>query len=123
MYVGLLMLHKLAVLISIIGFFGRGIGHIFEQNWVTKKPVKILPHIVDTLLIVSAFAIVFITGFSFSDPWILAKIIGLVLYVGLGLMAFRFAKTRGMKALYWLLALVVLFYLVAVAMHKQAWPF
>lgn len=123
MYVGLLMLHKLAVLFSIIGFFGRGIGHIFNQQWVTKKPVKILPHVIDTLLIVSALGIVWVTGFQFSDPWILAKIIGVLVYVGLGLMAFRFAKTRAQKALYWLLALAVLFYLVAVAMQKQVWPF
>lgn len=123
MYLSLLLVHKIAVLLSIVGFFGRGIGHIFQQNWVTKKPVKILPHIVDTLLIVSAFAIVFASGYSFSDPWIIVKIVGLIAYVGLGLMAFRFAKTRGAKALYWLLTLGVLFYLVAVAVHKQAWPF
>ncbi|WFE69346.1 SirB2 family protein [Thiomicrospira sp. R3] len=123
MVVGLITLHKVAVLLSIIGFFGRGIGHIFQQNWVSKKPVKILPHIVDTLLIVSAVAVVVMTGFSFSDPWILAKVLGLIVYIGLGLMAFRFAKTRGAKALYWVLALGVLFYLVAVAVHKQAWPF
>ncbi len=123
MVMSLLMLHKAAVLVSIIGFFARGIGHIFQHNWITKKPVKIVPHIVDTLLIVSAVAVVAMTGFSFSDPWIVAKILGLIAYIGLGLMAFRFAKTRGAKALYWLLALVVLFYLVAVAVHKQAWPF
>lgn len=123
MVVSLIMLHKMAVLISIIGFFGRGVGHIFDQAWVSKKPVKIIPHIVDTLLIISAVAVVLMTGFSFSDPWILAKTIGLLLYIGLGLMAFKFAKTRGLKAVYWLLALLVLFYLVAVAMHKQAWPF
>lgn len=123
MYFGLVLLHKVAVLLSIVGFFGRGIGHIFNQNWVNKKPVKILPHVVDTLLILSAVGIVLVTGFSFSDPWIVAKILGLIAYIGLGLMAFRFAKTRGQKGLYWLLALIVLFYIVAVAVHKVVWPF
>lgn len=123
MYFALVLLHKTTVLLSILGFFARGIGHIFNQNWVSKKPVKILPHVVDTLLIVSAVGIVFVTGFSFSDPWIVAKILGLIAYIGFGLMAFRFAKTRTQKAIYWLLALVVLFYVVAVAVHKVAWPF
>ncbi|HEY9017902.1 SirB2 family protein [Thiomicrospira sp.] len=123
MYFGLVLLHKVAVLLSIVGFFGRGIGHIFNQGWVSKKPVKILPHIVDTLLLVSAIGIVMVTDFSFTDPWIVAKILGLVAYIGLGLMAFRFAKTRAQKAIYWLVALVVLFYIVAVAVHKVVWPF
>ena len=123
MYLSLLMLHKITVLLSIVGFFARGIGHIFDQTWVKKKPVKILPHIIDTLLLVSAFALVFVTAFSFSDGWIIAKIIGLIAYIGLGLMAFRFAKTRTQKAIYWLLALIVVFYVVAVAVHKVVWPF
>jgi uncharacterized membrane protein SirB2 len=117
------MLHKTTVLLSIVGFFARGIGHIFDQAWVKKKPVKILPHIIDTLLLVSAFALVFVTAFSFSDGWIIAKIVGLIAYIGLGLMAFRFAKTRTQKAIYWLLALIVVFYVVAVAVHKVVWPF
>jgi uncharacterized membrane protein SirB2 len=58
-----------------------------------------------------------------SDPWILAKVLGLVAYIALGLMAFRFAKKRAQKAIYWLMALTVVFYMVAVAVHKQAWPF
>lgn len=123
MYLSLLMLHKVTVLLSIVGFFARGVGHIFNQSWINKKPVKILPHMIDTLLLVSAISLVAVSAFSFSDGWIVAKILGLIAYIGLGLMAFRFAKTRAQKALYWLLALIVVFYVVAVAVHKTAWPF
>ncbi len=123
MYLSLLMLHKITVLLSIVGFFARGVGHIFNQAWINKKPVKILPHVIDTLLLVSAISLVAVSAFSFTDGWIVAKILGLIAYIGLGLMAFRFAKTRTQKALYWLLALVVVFYIVAVAVHKTAWPF
>ncbi|MDY0137859.1 MAG: SirB2 family protein [Thiomicrospira sp.] len=123
MYLSLLVLHKITVLLSIVGFFARGVGHIFNQAWINKKPVKILPHVIDTLLLVSAFSLVAVSAFSFTDGWIVAKILGLIAYIGLGLMAFRFAKTRTQKALYWLLALMVVFYIVAVAVHKTAWPF
>ncbi|MGE4503585.1 MAG: SirB2 family protein [Thiomicrospira sp.] len=123
MYLSLLVLHKITVLLSIVGFFARGVGHIFNQAWINKKPVKILPHVIDTLLLVSAISLVAVSAFSFTDGWIVAKILGLIAYIGLGLMAFRFAKTRTQKALYWLLALMVVFYIVAVAVHKTAWPF
>lgn len=123
MYIALLFVHKITVVLSIIGFVARGWGHIFGKNWVSKKLVKIAPHIVDTLLIVSAISLVFVTGFKFTDTWIIAKILGLIGYIVLGLMAFRFAKDRLSKAIYWLAALIVIFYVVAVAMHKTPFPF
>lgn len=123
MYLSLLILHKTTVLLSIVGFFARGIGHLFNQGWVSKKPAKILPHVIDTLLLVSAISLVAMSAFSFTDSWIVAKIIGLIGYILFGLMAFRFAKTRVQKALYWLIALVIVFYIVAVAVHKVVWPF
>lgn len=123
MYLSLLILHKTTVLLSIVGFFARGIGHLFNQGWVTKKPAKIVPHVIDTLLLVSAISLVAMGTFSFTDSWIVAKIIGLIGYILFGLMAFRFAKTRVQKALYWLIALVIVFYIVAVAVHKVVWPF
>lgn len=123
MVFSLLILHKTTALLSILGFFARGIGHIFNQGWVQKKPAKILPHVIDTLLLVSAVTVVFMTAYSFTDGWIAAKILGLVAYIGLGLMAFRFAKNRAQKVVYWLIALAVLFYIVAVAVNKTVWPF
>lgn len=123
MYLSLLILHKTTVLLSIVGFFARGIGHLFNQGWVTKKPAKIVPHVIDTLLLVSAISLVAMSTFSFTESWIVAKIIGLIGYILFGLMAFRFAKTRVQKALYWLIALVIVFYIVAVAVHKVVWPF
>ena len=123
MYLSLLIVHKFTVLLSIDGFFARGIGHMFNQGWVTQKPAKIVPHVVDTLLLFSAISLVAMGSFSFTDGWIVAKIIGLIAYIGLGVLAFRIAKTRVQKALYWLMALGVVFYIVAVAVHKVVWPF
>lgn len=119
MYVFFKHLHVTMVFLTIISFFFRGIGHLFNQAWVNRKPVKILPHVIDTILIVSAIATVLVAGFKFTETWILVKIIGLFLYVYLGLMAFRFAKTRMQKAIYWLLALALIFYLAAVAGMKS----
>ena len=118
-----LLIHQISVILSIIGFFARGIGHIFDKGWVTKKPAKILPHIIDTALLVSAIILLVIGPWSISEGWVQAKILGLVLYIFLGLMAFRFAKNRLQKAIYWLLALIVIFYLVAVAKTHLAIPF
>ena len=123
MYASLLLLHKLAVLTSIVVFFARGLGLIYNREWVKRKPVKIVPHIVDTLLIASAIGIVVVTPFAFSEPWILLKLIGVLVYVVLSAVVFKIAQSRVQRALFWVLNLAVLFFLVAVAVEKQAWPF
>ncbi|SFR55806.1 SirB2 family protein [Thiomicrospira sp. ALE5] len=123
MYASLLLLHKLAVLTSISVFFIRGLGVIYNREWVTRKPVKIVPHVIDTLLILSAVGIVLMTPFAFSDPWILIKLVGVLIYVGLSVMVFKVAKSRVQQGMFWIVNLALLFLLVAVAVEKQAWPF
>lgn len=123
MYAGLLLLHKFAVLTSIAIFFARGLGVIYNREWVQRKPVKIIPHVVDTLLITSAIGIVLITPFAFSDPWVLVKLIGVIVYIVLSVVVFKIAKARTQRAVFWILNLAVLFFLVVVAVEKQVWPF
>jgi uncharacterized membrane protein SirB2 len=52
-------------------------------------------------------------------PWLAAKIAGLFAYIGLGLVAFRFAATPRMRVACWLAALLVFGYVVSVAMVKN----
>ncbi len=115
-------LHVLFVLLSGFGFFMRGIGHIRGDLWVQKKTIRILPHIIDTGLLLSAIALLVVTNTSPLTDWVLAKIIALIVYIFLGVMAFRIAKTRGRKAIYWLLALLVFAYMFAVAKTHLVLP-
>jgi uncharacterized membrane protein SirB2 len=55
-----------------------------------------------------------------AQPWLMTKIIALLVYVGLGLVALRFGRSKGIRALAWLLGMVVFGYIVAVAMSKSA---
>jgi uncharacterized membrane protein SirB2 len=111
----LIKLHALLAVISGLSFFVRGIGHLRGQSWVTHKLARILPHVIDTGLLVSAIALLITLEISPLTDWVLVKILALVLYVFLGVMAFRIAKTVKQKALYWLAALAVFAYMFAVA--------
>lgn len=123
MMTSLLLVHKITVLLSLFSFFIRGLGHILAKPWIEKKVVKIAPHIIDTILIVSAVALIVIGPWSGTEDWILAKIAGLVAYILLGILAFKKAKARNLKAFLWMLALLAFFYMVAVAKTHLAWPF
>lgn len=118
----LLKLHVLFVLLSGFGFFMRGLGHIKGQAWVQRKLVRILPHVVDTGLLVTAIALLVTLEISPLTDWVLAKIIALIAYIALGVFAFKIAKTPARKALFWVLALLVFAYMYGVAItHSVTW--
>jgi uncharacterized membrane protein SirB2 len=118
----LIKLHVLFALLSGFGFFMRGIGHLRGEAWVQKKLVRIVPHVVDTGLLVTAIALLVTFEISPLTDWVLAKIIALLVYIFLGVMAFRIAKTIKAKALFWLAALVVFGYMFAVAKTHSVLP-
>jgi uncharacterized membrane protein SirB2 len=118
----LIKIHALFAVVSGLSFFVRGIGHLRQQEWVQKKIVRILPHIIDTGLLVSAIALLVTMEISPLTDWVLAKIIALLVYIFLGVMAFRIAKTIRAKALFWLAALAVFGYMFAVAKTHSVLP-
>ena len=111
----LVKIHALLALISGVSFLVRGIGHLRQQAWVTHKWARIVPHVVDTGLLLSAVMLLVTLEISPLTDWVLAKILALVLYVFLGVMAFRVAQTIRAKAIFWGLALIVFVYIYGVA--------
>lgn len=85
--------------------------------------MKIVPHVVDTLLLASAVLLtMLIHQYPFVDAWLTAKVLGLLLYIALGMSALRLGRTRGARLAAWLAAQVVFFYIVAVAVTHRPLP-
>lgn len=109
-------IHIASVILSGSLFFLRGIwlmrgSPVMQQRWV-----RIAPHSIDTVLLTSAILLAWQLGYSpFNAPWLAAKIIALLLYIGLGMLAFRFAKSNSVRLHAWLAALITFAYIVAVA--------
>ncbi len=115
-----LTLHVVAAFLSISGFIFRGILHLSSSDLVNKKWLKISPHVNDTILIVSAIVLLQRADLNILDtPWLQAKIVALILYIALGLIAFRFAKTRMVSLFAWIAAIFVFAYIVGVAITKS----
>lgn len=119
MYFALKHLHILCAVISIIGFILRGALRLTDSSLLQKKFLKIAPHIVDTLLLLSAVGLtITIHQYPLTTPWLTAKLIGLFVYIGLGLVTLRFAKTKTMIAIAYLLAIATFAYIATVAVTK-----
>lgn len=119
-YVALKMIHVTSVVISYLLFSLRSIWMMRGSATLQQRWVKITPHIVDTVLLTSAIALaVMIDQDPVNNPWLGAKVVGLLLYIGLGMMALRFGKTRKAKISAWIAAQVVFLYIVLVALTKN----
>jgi len=114
------MIHVSSVIISFLFFFVRGIWLNKDSPNLRRRWVKILPHVVDTVLLASAIALaVTIQQSPLGDPWLTAKVAGLLVYIGLGMVAMRFGKTRKVRITAWAAALCVFAYIVLVAVTKS----
>ena len=119
-YALLKMIHVGSIILSYLLFLTRGIWMIRDSANLQQRWVKILPHIVDTVLLTSAIALVVaIQQSPLSDPWLTAKVVGLLLYIYLGLVALRLGKTRQTKIAAWIVAQCVFLYIVLVALTKS----
>ncbi|HET9669181.1 MAG TPA: SirB2 family protein [Casimicrobiaceae bacterium] len=119
-YATLKMIHMSAVALSGAGFFARGVGMLNDAAWVKHRIAKTLPHLVDTVLIVSALWLAWILRLTPANaPWIGAKIVGLFVYIGIGMVALRFGRTKTARTIAWLLSLLTFAYIVSVAITKD----
>ena len=118
MYLALKHIHLTFVALSLLAFFVRGLWLFMNSSMLSKKWVKILPHIISTILLVSGIALAIHLGMSpGSQPWLVAKIIGLIVYIALGVAAFK-VPNPGARKLLWVGALIVFAYIVSVAISK-----
>ena len=118
------LFHVSCAALSISGFFYRGLLKFYAPQRLQRKWLKIVPHVVDTLLLASAIALMVQSSlYPTTQAWILTKIILLVFYIGLGLQTLRFARTRRAALLSFMLAILCFGYIVAVALTRQPWPF
>ena len=127
MYLTLKIIHALTVVISIGGFAIRGWLKIRDtektRSILQAKWLRILPHANDTLLLVSAIWLAVLLSLSpLEQPWLLTKIIALLLYIGLGMVLMKKALSKTTQIAFYLAALATACYIVMVAVSKSPLP-
>lgn len=120
MFYRVLMVHVSMVTLSFVLFVGRGLWVAPFPHHRLPRLLKILPHIVDTLLLASGVTLaVLIHQYPGVDPWLTAKLVGLVVYIALGMVALRHGRTPVVRVGAWLAALCVFGYIVSVALTQN----
>jgi len=114
------LIHQSAVLLSATGFAARWLASLAGASWVQSRLAKTLPHVVDTVLLASALTLAGLLRLNPAQaPWLMAKIVGLLVYIALGMVALRPRYSRGTRAAAGAAALLVLGWMVSVAVRKS----
>ena len=122
-YVALKLVHVGCVVLSYTLFVVCGVWMMRGSALLNARWVKIVPHVIDSVLLVSAVTMaVMIRQYPFVAPWITAKVLALFAYIMLGTMALKRGKTRRMRVAAWIAAQVVFIYIVAVALTRNPLP-
>lgn len=117
------LVHISCVGLSYTLFFLRGIWMLRGSALLQRRWVRVAPHVIDTLLLTSAITLAVQLGISpLAAPWLMSKIIALLLYIALGMVAIRHGKTRTIRLSAWLAAQAVFFYIVATALTHDPQP-
>jgi uncharacterized membrane protein SirB2 len=114
------LIHVTCAFASIAGFALRGYWMAVDNPLLQHRVVKVLPHVIDTLLLGAALALLIVLHLSpLTQPWLGTKIIALLLYIGLGMLALRFGRSKVVRVSAWLLALLTAVFMVSVAYSKS----
>ena len=120
MYLILKNFHMVLATLTITGFLLRGYWMMSSSSLRQNRATKVLPHILDTLFLASGIWLVVLLGLApLQHSWLLAKLTGLLAYIGLGMIAMRFGRTRQIRAIAFIAALAAFAYIVGVALAKS----
>ena len=116
-------LHIATVHLTLALFLLRGVWMLIESPRLNARWTRIVPHVNDSLLLVAAIAMLAAVGMNpLEQPWLLAKIAGLLTYIALGTLALKRGRSRRGRVVALIAALFMFGYIVAVAITKQVIP-
>lgn len=120
-YFAIKSLHVVCVIVSITGFIARFVLTLQKSALVTRRWVRIAPHVNDTLLLAAAIALMVMSGqYPFVDAWLTAKVFGLIAYIVLAAIALKAGRTQRVRLAAGVAALLVFGYVATVALSKDA---
>lgn len=113
-------IHVSCVVITFVLFFVRGLWMIFDSPIRQQKWTRFLPPVIDTVLLASATILaITLHQYPFVDSWLTAKVIALVFYIGLGMLAITYGRSRKIRITAWIMAQLCFIYIVLVALTKS----
>ncbi len=100
MYMAMKHIHLTAIALSVLLFVTRYIMVMANSSIINKKFFKITPHVIDTIMLASGVALIFITGFipfTAGNGWLTEKLTCVLAYIALGYFTLHHGKNKVFK--------------------------
>ncbi|WP_105190417.1 SirB2 family protein [Pseudoalteromonas sp. T1lg48] len=99
-YIAIKHTHVLFVVLSVVLFYTRAFSRLGSGKIAANKGVFITSHVVDTLLLLSAVALLIVASLNpLTVPWLWQKIILVVAYIVIGFKLLK-AQSKQQKLLW-----------------------
>ena len=119
-YTDIRILHAGSAAVSISLFVLRGGFMLFSPERLQARWARIVPHVVDTVLLASALWLAWHLGAKGTQGWLWAKVVALLVYIVLGSVALKRGRTRRVRIAAFIASVATFAYIVSVAVTK--WP-
>lgn len=114
-------LHITAATLSILFFMLRAVWSVREAPVLQARWVRIAPHVIDTLLLtLGVVLMVMLSLWPHQHPWLAAKLIALLVYIGLGTLAIKRGRSPVVRGVAGVAAVLVFLYMLGAAIRHSA---
>lgn len=109
-------IHMWSAGLSIGGYVLRGIWMLMDSPLLQARLTRTLPHIIDTILLAAGIALALqIHQYPFVQSWLTAKVLALIAYIVVGAVGLRYGRTKRVRTIAWVAAILIFAYIVRVA--------
>ncbi len=116
----LLASHVVCAVVSLLLFLIRGIPSLVLERPLPGRFFRVAPHVTDTLLLATGIALAWTLSLDpLQVPWLGVKLLLVVVYIALGILAFRLHGPRRWRLVLFTLALLVFADIVAIAVTRS----
>jgi len=116
LYLPVKHVHVASVYLSFSLFLFRGALLWLDSRWLRHWTLRIIPHVVDTVLLTSALMLTtIIRQYPFANGWLTVKVVLLVVYIVLGSFALKRGRTRTVRAVAFVAAALTFLFIYSVA--------
>lgn len=121
-YPALKVIHVSLVAVSVAGFVARAVPAVWAGRRTGRRWLRVAPHVIDTLLLATGVWLAIQAGWRpLTHPWLGWKLAWLVAYIALASVAMRPARSRAVRAGFFVAALAAVAQLIATAITKSPW--
>ena len=123
-YLQIKWVHIGAVILSGGLFAFRGVLMLARSRITHHAAFRFPSYVIDTTLLAAAFMLLGILHLNpFAQAWLTVKIVLLLVYIALGVLALKRGRTRGVQVGCYFAALAVYLFIISVARTHDPWGF